>query len=122
MQFTYLKKPLKTYLKNLLPEHKIHFSLTTNTTGPPHIITSKLVSLIILSLYKLRNYISLSNTPIPTFSLIDEKYKIKTKFKAFLNKNFPDYLKQGCELEAFLIEFEFEFTKNLQVRVRVPDL
>ena len=26
---------------------------------------------------------------------------------------------QGCELEAFLIEFEFEFTKNLQVRVRV---
>ena len=24
---------------------------------------------------------------------------------------------QGCELEAFLIEFEF--TKNLQVRVRV---
>ena len=34
------------------------------------------------------------------------------------------YLKQGCELEAFLIEFkfEFEFTKKLQVRVRVRAL
>ena len=34
--------------------------------------------------------------------------------------NKPDRtLDQGCELEAFLIEFKFEFTKKLQVRVRV---
>ena len=63
----------------------------TNTTGAPHIIISKLASLIRLSLYHIKNYISLSNTPIPTSSLI-EKYKIKTKFKTFLEKNFPDHL------------------------------
>ena len=34
---------------------------------------------------------------------------------ALKEKNISD--NQGCELEAFLIEFEF--TKNLQVRVRV---
>ena len=39
-------------------------------------------------------------TSIPLFfdsrtisSLIEEKYKIKTKFKSFLEKNFPEYLK-----------------------------
>ena len=64
----------------------------TNTTGAPHIIISKLVSLIRLSLYHIRNYISLFNTPIPTSSLIEEKYKIKTKFKTFFEKNFPDHL------------------------------
>ena len=65
----------------------------TNTIGTPHIIISKLASLIRLSLYTLRNRISSFNTPILTSTLIEEKYKIKTKFKSFLKKNFPEYLK-----------------------------
>ena len=65
----------------------------TNATGTPQIIIYKLASLIRLSQCNLRNYNSLLNTPIPTSSLIDEKYKIKTKFEFFLKQNFPDYLK-----------------------------
>ena len=54
--------------------------------------------------------------------------KEKNNFLSFLDVNVERtatgfetsvYRKQGCKLEAFLIEFEFEFTKNLQVRVRV---
>ena len=81
-----LKKPTPLTQDTLLFNY-------TNTAGTPHIIISKLASLIRLSLYNLRNYSSLSNIPIPTSSLIDKKYKIKTKFKSFLKQNFPDYLK-----------------------------
>ena len=80
-----LKKPTSLTQDTLLFNY-------TNTTGAPHIITSKLASLIRLSLNHIRNYIFLSNNPIPTSSLIEEKYKIKTKFKTFLKKNFPDHL------------------------------
>ena len=81
-----LKKP------TFLTQNTLLFNYT-NTIGTPHIIISKLASLIILSLYNLRNRISTFYTSIPTSSLIEEKYKIKTKFKSFLEKNFPDYLK-----------------------------
>ena len=49
--------------------------------------------LIRLSMYNLRNYNCLLNTPIPTFLLIEEKYKIKTRFKTFLDQHFPDNTK-----------------------------
>ena len=61
-----------------------------NTIGAPHIITSKLASLIRLSMHNLRNYNSFLNSSIPAFLLIEEKYKIKTKFKTFLEKHFSD--------------------------------
>ena len=41
-------------------------------------------------MYNLRNYYSFLNSPIPTSLLIEEKYKIKTKFKTFCEKHFPN--------------------------------
>ena len=79
------KKPTSLSQNTLLFNH-------TNTTGIPHIITTKLASLIRLSLYHIRNYLSLTNTPISNSLLNEEKYKIKTKFKTFLEKNFPDLI------------------------------
>ena len=93
---------LISYLEPLLSSTlKKHTHLTqdtllfnyTNTIGTPHIITTKLASLIRLSLFTLRNRLSSFNKPISNSSLSDEKYKIKTKFKFFLEKHFPDYLK-----------------------------
>ena len=90
---TYLEPILSSTLKQhtYLTQDTLLFNYT-NTIGTPHIITSKLASLIRLSLYTRRNRISSFNTPIPNSTLIDEKYKIKTKFKNFLEKHFPDYL------------------------------
>ena len=79
------KKPTCISQNTLLFNH-------TNTTGMSHIITTKLASLIRLSLYHLRNYLSLINIPISNSLLNEEKYKIKTKFKTFLEKNFPDFI------------------------------
>ena len=74
-----LKKP------TLLTQDKLLFNYT-NTTSTPHIIISKLASLIRLSLYNLRNYNSLFNTPIPTPSLIEKNIKLKQNLNPFLNK------------------------------------
>ena len=49
----------------------------TNTTGTPHIIISKLASLIRLSLFNARNYNSLYHKPIPLSFLNEEKFKNK---------------------------------------------
>ena len=82
---TYLEPILSSTLKQhtYLTQDTLLFNYT-NTIGTPHIITSKLASLIRLSLYTLKNHISSFNTPTPNSTLIDEKYKIKTKFKNFL--------------------------------------
>ena len=90
---SFLEPLLSSTLKKhtLLTQDTLLFNYP-NSIGTPHIITSKLGSLIRLSLYTLRNSFSSFNTPIPISTLIEEKFKIKTKFKAFLEKNFPDYL------------------------------
>ena len=62
----------------------------TNTTGTPHIIISKLASLIRLSLFQLRNNLPHYTSNIPPSLLNEELYKIKTKFKIFLRKLNPD--------------------------------
>ena len=78
-----LKQPSTLTQKTLLFNY-------TKTTGTPHIITTKSASLIRLSLYNLRTYNTFLYTPIPTFSLIEEKFKINTKFKGFLDHFFLD--------------------------------
>ena len=86
-----LKPLLTSALKqpSTLKQNTLLFNYT-NTTESPHIITTKLASLIRLSLYNLRTYNIFFHTPIPMFLLIEEKFKIKTKFKSFLNQFFPD--------------------------------
>ena len=78
-----LKQPTTLTRDTLLYNH-------TNTSGTPHIIISKLASLIRLALFNIRNYSSLYHKPIPSSSLNDEKFKIKTKFKTFIEQYFPD--------------------------------
>ena len=60
----------------------------TNTTGTIHIITSKLASLIRLSMYNVRNYNSLLNSLISISLLIEEKDKSKQNLKPFLINTF----------------------------------
>ena len=77
---------------------KTHFTFTkdillhnyTNTTGTPYILISKLASLIRLSLFQIRNNIPHYTSAIPPSLLNEELYKIKTKFKIFLQKINPD--------------------------------
>ena len=66
----------------------------TNTTGTTHVIISKLASLIRLSLFNVKNYSSLYHKPIPSSFLNDEKFKIKTKFKTFIQQYFPDNVRK----------------------------
>ena len=80
---TALKQPTTLTQDTLLYNH-------TNTTGTTHVIISKLASLIRLSLFTVRNYSSLYHKPIPSYFLNDEKFKIKTKFKTFIQQYFPD--------------------------------
>ena len=81
--FETFRKPM------ILPEHTYLYNFT-NTTKIPHIIVTKLASLIRLLIFQLRNNNYLSSTPISSSLLKEETYKIKTKFKYFLDKFFPD--------------------------------
>ena len=84
---TALKEPTTLTQDTLLYNH-------TNTTGTTHVIISKLESLIRLSLFNVRNYSSLYHKPIPSSFLNDEKFKIKTKFKTFIQQYFPDNVRK----------------------------
>ena len=84
---TALKQPTTLTQDTLLYNH-------TNTTGTTHVIISKLASLIRLSLFNVRNYSSLYHKPIPSSFLNDEKFKIKTKFKTFIQQYFPDNVRK----------------------------
>ena len=78
-----LSKTLKTpftFTKHILLHNY------TNKTGTPHILISKLASLIRLSLFQIRNNIPHHISTIPLALLNEELYKIKTKFKIFLQK------------------------------------
>ena len=88
-----LKKPTTLTQSTLLFNY-------INTIGAPHIITSKLTSLIRLSMFNLRNYNTFLNSPIPTSLLIEEKYKIKTKFKTLLEK-----ISQITQTKLFMLIF-----------------
>ena len=79
--FKTIKKPM------IFPEHNLFYNFT-NTTKMPHIFITKLASLIRLSIFQLRKNNYLSPTPILPFLLKEETYKIKTKFKYFLDKFF----------------------------------
>ena len=78
-----LKTPF-TFTKDILLHNYI------NITGTPHILISKLASLIRLSLFQIRNNIPHYTSTIPPTLLNEELYKIKTKFKIFLRKINPD--------------------------------
>ena len=80
----------KTFGKPIiLPEHILLYNFT-NKTKIPQIIITKLASLNRLLIFQLRNNSYLFPTPISSSLLKEETYKIKTKFKYFLNKFLPD--------------------------------
>ena len=59
----------------------------THLTGTPHTITTKMASLIRLTLIQIQNHSLSFHTLISTSMLNENLYKIQTKFKTFL-KNF----------------------------------
>ena len=81
-----LKKPI-SLSKNIL---LYNFS---EQTGNHNLILSKMASLIRLSSFQLRNKIISFNLSVTPSLLNEELYKIKTKFKSFLKKAYPDLSK-----------------------------
>ena len=81
-----LKKPI-SLSKNIL---LYNFS---EQTGNHNLILSKMASLIRLSSFQLRNKLISFNLSVTPSLLNEELYKIKTKFKFFLKKAYPDLSK-----------------------------
>ena len=79
-----LKKPF-TFNRNCL------YYNFTNLTGTPHTITTKMASLIRLTLIQIRNHSLSFHTLISNSMLNENLYKIQTKSKTFL-KNFSSIL------------------------------
>ena len=94
----YLVYSLESFLSEIL---KKPISLSKNIflynffeqAGNHNLILSQMASLIRLSSFQLRNKMISFNLSV-NFSLINEElYKIKTKFKSFLEKAYPDLSK-----------------------------
>ena len=72
----------------ILPEQTLLYNYTNTTEC--HLIITKLTSLIRFSIFQPRNNNYSSPTSISPSLLKKKAYKIKTKFKYFLDEFFPD--------------------------------